>query len=73
MGGTGDSCQNGKVPSTGATEVNYEPPASGQLVFSVNYLMGLSYEACASIKTSNLFLLKWQRKKNHLLRESQVT
>jgi len=33
-----------KIPFTGATEVNNEPPASTQVVSSANTLMGRTYE-----------------------------
>jgi len=57
-GTQGDSYQNGKIPFASATEVNYEPPASTQLVLSVNYLMERSYEDFSSIKMSDLFMHK---------------
>jgi len=53
-GKQGDSCQNGKIPFTGATEVNYESPVSTQLVLSVNYLMGRCYQDCPSVRKNSI-------------------
>jgi len=50
--------QYDKILFTGATAVNYEPPASTQIVLLANSLAGRSYEACSSIKMPDLFMLK---------------
>jgi len=47
-----DSNKNGKIPFTVQPRLNYELPATTQLVLSANSLMGRGYEACLSIKGS---------------------
>jgi len=52
------SSQNGEIPFTGATEVNYKAPASTELALSAKSLMWRSYESCSSIKLPDLFMQK---------------
>ena len=63
MGGTqDDSRSNAEFLFAGTTEVNYELPATTQLVLSASSFMGGSREACSSIKRPDMLMLKWLRR-----------